>query len=71
MYPRHDAITKELFGDGVPSSYELERNQSLLIHCADSSLIYPQAYTPNIVHVGPTHIENPKPLPQVNTDGDS
>lgn len=66
VYPRHDEIIKELFGDGMPSAYELERNQSLLIHCADSSLIYPQAYTPNVIHIGPTHIEKPKPLSGVS-----
>lgn len=65
-FPEHDRIMRTVFGEGLPSAEQLERNMSLLIHCTTGSMYYPHAHTPNIVHIGPTHIKKPKPLPEVS-----
>lgn len=51
----------------MPTARELERNISLIMLSGDGSLVYPQATTPNVVHVGPLHIVEPKPLPDVSS----
>lgn len=64
VFPEQDRIVKEVLGEGFPSAAEMERNVSLLMHLTFSTVGYPQAVTPNIVHVGATHIQKPKPLPK-------
>lgn len=66
IYPRHNALIRELFGDGLPSSYDLDRNKTLLIYSSDGIFGYPKPLTPNIVQVGPLHIMPPKALPEVS-----
>ena len=66
MYREHDRITREVFGEGYPTADEMERNVSLLMHCASGSVYYPQSLTPNVVKIGATHVEKPKPLPEVS-----
>lgn len=66
-YPAHDRIISEVFGEGLPSAEELEKNVSLLMYCTSSSMYYPQAATPNIVKIGATHVGKPKPLPDVSS----
>lgn len=64
-YPKLDRITKEIFGEGLPSAYELDHNKTLLIYSSDGILSYPKQLPPNIVQVGPLHIVSPNPLPEV------
>lgn len=66
LYPEHDRIIREVFGKGLPSAEALEKNISLLMHLSSGILTYPQAFTPNVVHVGATQIHQPNPLPKVS-----
>ena len=54
-----------MFGEGLPSAYELESNKTLLMYSSDIMLGFPQPLTPNIIHLGPLHIGQPKALPKV------
>lgn len=65
ILPKNDQIIKQLFGDGLPSAYELESNKTLFMYSSDIVLGFSQPLTPNVVQVGPLHIMPPKPLPQV------
>lgn len=69
MYPEHDRVIREVFGEGFPAAEQMEKNVSLLMHCASSSVYWPQSLTPNVVKVGATHVDEPKPLPAVSTAG--
>lgn len=63
-YPLSDQVIKKVFGEGLPSAYELDRNKSLLMYSCDPVMSYPKPLPPNVVLVGPMHIVPPKPLPE-------
>lgn len=65
LFPKHDQLIKEVFGEGMPSAQQLELNKTLQIYSGNGLLSYPKPVTPNIVHIGPLHIVPPKPLPEV------
>ncbi|XP_075228696.1 UDP-glucosyltransferase 2-like [Lycorma delicatula] len=64
MYPKMDAVMKKYFGNDIPSSKELEMNNSLLILSGDLSQSYPIPLQPNTIKVGTLHIKPNKPLPK-------
>lgn len=63
VHPGYAKLITEVFGEGLPSLHELERNKTLLMFTGDGSLVYPHALTPNVIQLGPMHILAPKPLP--------
>ncbi|XP_075230317.1 UDP-glycosyltransferase UGT5-like [Lycorma delicatula] len=62
--PKMDAVMKKHFGNDIPSSKELEMNNSLLLLSGDLSQSYPMPVQPNTIHVGTLHIKPNKPLPK-------
>lgn len=54
----HDAVLKKTFGQDVPSTWDLERNNSLLLLSGDITQDYPIPLQPNTIPVGTTHIKN-------------
>ncbi|XP_075229433.1 UDP-glucosyltransferase 2-like isoform X2 [Lycorma delicatula] len=63
-YPKMDAVMKKHFGNDIPSSRELEMDNSLLILSGDLSQSYPMPVQPNTINVGTLHIKPNKPLPK-------
>lgn len=63
-YPLQDQVIREVFGEGLPSAYELDHNKSLLMYSCDPVISFPKPLPPNIVLLGAMHIVPPKPLPQ-------
>lgn len=62
--PYQNQVIREIFGEGLPSAYELDHNKSLLMYSCDPIMSYPKSLTPNIVQLGALHIVPPKPLPE-------
>ncbi|KAH8282260.1 hypothetical protein KR054_006500 [Drosophila jambulina] len=61
--PAGNALIRQRFGPGLPSTEELVRNTSLMLINQHYSLSGPKPLPPNVIEVGGVHIEPPKPLP--------
>ncbi|XP_071453612.1 UDP-glycosyltransferase UGT5-like [Hetaerina americana] len=64
IYPKHNAILREVFGDSFPSVQELEKRVALVLLNQHHSILFPRPLVPNLVEVGGMHVKPPKPLPQ-------
>lgn len=64
--PVNEKFYREIFGNVPYTSEELDYNRSLLLVSTDLSTGYPKPVQPNTIYVGPLHLKEPKPLPQVN-----
>lgn len=64
MYPSHEKIMKEFFGDFVPSIPELQRRISMIFLNNHFTYNYPRPSVPTIVEVGGMHVKKPNPLPK-------
>ncbi|XP_075230316.1 UDP-glucosyltransferase 2-like [Lycorma delicatula] len=63
-YPKMDAVMKKHFGNDIPSSKQLEMNNSLLILSGDLAQSYPMPLQPNTIQVGTLHLKPNKSLPK-------
>ncbi|KAI5710627.1 hypothetical protein M8J75_010261 [Diaphorina citri] len=58
-------LARKYFGHtGEPTLQEMDRNKSLLMMTNSWLYQYPRPVFPNTINVGPTHIGDPKPLPE-------
>ncbi|XP_017029531.1 UDP-glycosyltransferase UGT5 [Drosophila kikkawai] len=62
--PAGNALIRQRFGSGLPSTEELVRNTSLMLINQHYSLSGPKPLPPNVIEVGGVHITPPKPLPK-------
>lgn len=65
LYVKEGQLAKEVFGDDIPSMFELENHISIVLCNIDPILHYPQPLPPNIIAVGGLHTRPPKKLPKV------
>ncbi|RZF36887.1 hypothetical protein LSTR_LSTR004575 [Laodelphax striatellus] len=61
--PLQERVLRKYFGPDVPSAEEMEYNKSLVLMPADLSISYAAPVPPNVIRIGPLHIEKGKPLP--------
>ncbi|XP_017001726.3 UDP-glycosyltransferase UGT5 isoform X1 [Drosophila takahashii] len=61
--PAANALIRQRFGPGLPSTEDMVRNTSLMLVNQHFSLSGPKPLPPNIIEVGGVHISPPKPLP--------
>ncbi|KAI5709574.1 hypothetical protein M8J75_001314 [Diaphorina citri] len=58
-------LARKYFGHtGEPTLQQMDRNKSLLMMTNSWLYQYPRPVFPNTINVGPTHIGDPKPLPE-------
>ncbi|XP_034669406.1 UDP-glucuronosyltransferase 2B17 [Drosophila subobscura] len=62
-YSAADALVRQKFGPGLPSTREMVRNTSLMLLNQHFSLSGPKPLPPNIIEVGGVHLQPAKPLP--------
>ncbi|KAH8237916.1 hypothetical protein KR032_007190 [Drosophila birchii] len=60
--PAGNALIRQRFGPGLPSTEELVRNTSLMLINQHYSLSGPKPLPPNVIEVGGVHITHPLPL---------
>lgn len=66
VFPTQQEFLNKYFNSVKRSAKELEYEKSLLIVSTDIATSYPKPVQPNIVYVGPMHLENKsQPLPKV------
>lgn len=68
IFSAQDALAKKYFGSSCPSTKDMVRNRSLLLSSSMWIFEYTRPVFPNTIHVGPLHIGDTKPLPQVKLD---
>ncbi|XP_022230648.1 UDP-glycosyltransferase UGT5 [Drosophila obscura] len=62
-YSAADALVRQKFGPGLPSTQVMVRNTSLMLLNQHFSLSGPKPLPPNIIEVGGVHLQPAKPLP--------
>ncbi|XP_017069909.2 UDP-glycosyltransferase UGT5 [Drosophila eugracilis] len=62
--PAGNALIRQRFGPGLPSTEDMVKNTSLMLVNQHFSLSGPKPLPPNIIEVGGVHIRPPKPLPE-------
>lgn len=65
LMKKQDEIMERYFGTRGLSGKQLEENKTLLFISTSWLLTYPRPVFPNTILLGPIHLNNPKPLPQV------
>ncbi|KAI8043735.1 hypothetical protein M5D96_005073 [Drosophila gunungcola] len=61
--PAANALIRQRFGPGLPSTEDMVRNTSLMLVNQHFSLSGPKPLPPNVIEVGGVHIRPPEPLP--------
>lgn len=65
-YPSQTKISEKVFGEKVPSLFELQKHISLLLLNTDIIFDYPQSLPPAIINVGGLHLKRVEELPKVH-----